>query len=391
MKEQELVDFQAQIRPLLADRCFQCHGPDGSAREGNLRLDRFEGATADLGGYKAVVPFDLEASELVYRTGDKVFEEERMPPLDSGLILKPEEAELLHRWIEQGAVYKKHWSFTPIPGEVLVPQPQNSDAWVRDPLDAFVLAGLQQKGLSPNREAERTTWLRRVSFALTGLPPRPDTILTFLADESDDAHERQVDNLLASPHLGERFARIWLDLARYADTYGYQADMARRVWPYRDWVINAYNSNQPFDAFLQEQLAGDLLPEATRAQRLATAFQRLHRQTNEGGSVEEEFRAEYVADRVQTVGTAFLGLTFECARCHDHRFDPILQEDFYGLSAFFDNIDESGLYSHFTNATPTPALLLPDAVQERAMELADQALDTAETRWASAVKQARGA
>ena len=225
-------------------------------------------------------------------------------------------------------------------------------------IDAFVRARLAKDGLSPSPSASPDVLLRRLSFNLTGLPPTPAEIDALLADPSPAGYARAVDRLLASPAYGERMASDWLDLARYADTYGYQADVTRDMSPYRDWVISAFNRNLPYDQFLTWQLAGDLLPNATREQRIATAFNRLHRQTNEGGSIEEEFRTEYVADRVNTFGTAMLGLTLECARCHDHKFDAITQRDYFSLFAFFNSIDESGLYSHFTNATPSPSLLL---------------------------------
>ena len=225
-----------------------------------------------------------------------------------------------------------------------------------NPIDAFVRARLDQEGLSPATRASSETLIRRLAFNLTGLPPSPAEIDAFLGDRAPGAYERLVDRYLASPAYGERMAMDWLDLARYADTYGYQNDVERDMSPYRDWVIAAFNRNLPYDQFLTWQLAGDLLPNPTREQRIATAFNRLHRQTNEGGSIEEEFRTEYVVDRVNTFGMSMLGLTLECARCHDHRFDPITQRDYYSLFAFFNNIDESGLYSHFTNATPSPSM-----------------------------------
>lgn len=255
-----------------------------------------------------------------------------------------------------------------------------NDGWPRDDLDRFVLDRLEREGLRPSPEADRETWLRRESLDLTGLPPTPEETDAFLADTRAGARERQVDRLLASPRYGERMASQWLDLARYADTYGYQSDVYRAMWPWRDWVVDAFNRNLPYDRFLTWQIAGDLLPEPTREQIIATAFQRHHRQTNEGGSVEEEFRLEYVADRTNTFGTVFLGLTLECARCHDHKYDPISQEEYYGLSAFFSGIDESGLYSHFTDAVPTPSLLLPDEEQEGAIAKAEQRIAAAEAR-----------
>jgi hypothetical protein len=251
----------------------------------------------------------------------------------------------------------EHWSLQPLPEQVAVPAVQNT-TWPRNAIDHFVLAALEHRGLAPAPATGRERWLRRVSLTLTGLPPSLAELDAFRADPRPDAHARVLDRLLHSPRYGERMASDWLDLARYADTYGYQADVYRPVWPWRDWVVDAFDRNLPYDAFLTQQLAGDLLPDATREEILATAFNRLHRQTNEGGSVEEEYRVEYVADRVHTFGTAFLGLTLECARCHDHKFDPLSQREYYALFAYFQNQDESGLYSHFTDATPTPALTL---------------------------------
>ncbi len=266
-----------------------------------------------------------------------------------------------------------HWAFA-APQEQPLPQVADSN-WVGDDLDRFVLAHLEQRGLLPSQPAPASTWLRRVSFVLTGLPPSPEEAAAFLGDSLEGARERVVDRLLGSERFGEHMASAWLDLARYADTYGYQSDVAREVWPWRDWVIGAFNENLPYDQFVQWQLAGDLLPDPSLDQRLATAFNRLHRQTNEGGSTEEEFRIEYVADRVNTFGTAFMGLSLECARCHDHKSDPISQEDYYALCGFFASIDESGLYSHFTHSVPTPTLHLPTAQQTTAAQLAqDQVL-----------------
>ncbi|MEC7583588.1 MAG: DUF1549 domain-containing protein [Planctomycetota bacterium] len=369
------VDFQRQVRPILSDRCFLCHGPDAAARKADLRLDTQAGSRRDLGGYAAIVPGDASASELIRRiTTDD--DDDRMPPRHAKLELSPAEVVVLERWIDQGAVYTPHWAFEPpVAAE---PPVVRDESWPQDPVDRFVLARLEARDLQPSPRASRHEWLRRVTFVLTGLPPTPEEVQAFVADDRAEAHEVVVDRLLASPHFGERMASPWLDLARYADTYGYQSDVGRRVWPYRDWVIQAYNDNLPYDDFLRWQLAGDLLPEATAEQRIATAFNRLHRQTNEGGSVEEEFRVEYVSDRVHTMGTAFLGLTLECARCHDHKFDPISQREYYQLANYFDDIDECGLYSHFTSATPTPAMNLPSAQQEQALAVAEAAVAQAE-------------
>ncbi|MEY2429913.1 MAG: hypothetical protein QOJ40_2798 [Verrucomicrobiota bacterium] len=379
-KAAEGVDFNFEVRPILADRCFKCHGPDEKARKAKLRLDLPESAYAirdQKTGTRAIVSGHPEQSEL-YRRITATDEDERMPPLKSNLSLNDAEKELLRRWIAEGAQYKPHWAFIPV-GKVAVPKPDTTSphpgplpfgrgegedrarTWsgeTRNPIDSFVLARLARDGLKPAPEASRETLIRRLSFDLRGLPPTLKEIDDFLADTSTNAYEKVVDALLASPAYGEHQARQWLDLARYADTYGYQSDVERDMSPWRDWVIRAFNENLPYDRFLLWQLAGDLLDSPTRDQVLATAFNRLHRQTNEGGSIEDEFRTEYVADRVQTAGTAFLGLTVGCARCHDHKYDPITQKDFYRMSAFFNNIDESGLYSHFTAATPSPTLLL---------------------------------
>jgi hypothetical protein len=301
----------------------------------------------------------------IFAKDDKV----RMPPPDSNLRLTGPEKALLKRWIALGADYGEHWSFRPV-AAVAPPAPANA-AWARNPVDAFLLARLEAEGLAPSPEAAPETLLRRLAFCLTGLPPTIAELDAFLSDPSPDAWSRAIDRYLASPAYGEHMALDWLDLSRYADTYGYQSDVDRDMSPWRDWVIRAFNENLRYDEFLRWQLAGDLTPGGPdRDQRIATAFNRLHRQTNEGGSIDEEFRVEYVADRVATFGTAMLGLTLGCARCHDHKFDPISQRDFYSLSAFFDNIDESGLYSHFTRATPTPALpLWPEGAEARHAEI----------------------
>src|SRR5262245_16136041 len=349
------VDFTTQIRPLLSDRCFRCHGPDATKRKKELRLDVAAGAFKALDdGWAVVKPGNPERSELIRRVFAE--DDDMMPPSESHLSLSDAEKALLLRWVKEGADYKPHWSFLPVRSPAM--PMRSSDGANRDPIDVFVDKRLADAGLRPAPPASREAFIRRAALTLTGLPPTVDEIDVFLSDTSPQAFEHVVDRYLASPAYGERMAMDWLDLARYADTYGYQNDVDRDMSPYRDWVIRAFNTNLPYDQFLTWQLAGDLLPGATRDQRIATAFNRLHRQTNEGGSNDEEFRTEYVADRVNTFGTAMLGLTLECSRCHDHKFDPITQRDYFSLFAFFNNIDESGLYSHFTNATPTPALLL---------------------------------
>lgn len=309
----------------------------------------------------------------------------QMPPPDSNLSLSNEEKNLLDKWIASGAAFDKHWSFKNLPAKVDVPRA--GDSWARNEIDRFVTRKLDREGVSPKREAEKTTLLRRVTFALTGLPPTPEEIDAFLENESPTAYEDAVDRLLSSSHYGERMAVNWLDLARYADTFGYQQDKYRAVWPWRDWVVQSFNRNMPFDQFVVWQLAGDLLKNPTREQKLATAFNRLHRQTNEGGSIEEEFRTEYVVDRVDTFGAAFLGLTVGCARCHDHKYDPLPQKEYYQLFAYFNNIDESGLYSYFTSAMPTPTLDLATPDQAKRLKQLEQQLREAESRVAEVRKE----
>jgi hypothetical protein len=382
------IDFTSQIRPLLSDRCFRCHGPDASKRKAKLRLDVREGAFKQMNaGWAIVKPHDPGKSELVRRIFSEDYDD-MMPPADSKLSLSDEEKALLKRWVSQGADYRPHWSFAPV---AVAPPAIRDGSAATNPIDVFVRARLEQAGLSPAPPASREVLIRRLAFDLTGLPPSTADIDAFLADQSRGAYERVVDRYLALPAYGERMATDWLDLARYADTYGYQADFDRDMSAYRDWVIGAFNRNLPYDQFLTWQLAGDLLPKPTRDQRVATAFNRLHRQTNEGGSIEEEFRTEYVVDRVNTFGTAMLGLTVECARCHDHRFDPITQRDYYSLFAFFNNIDESGLYPHFTRATPSPSLLLwPAATQRRHQRLAEE-IREAESKLPQIARSARPA
>jgi hypothetical protein len=352
------VDYNFQVRPLLADRCFTCHGPDEKKRKAKLRLD--DPAVAR----RVLVPGKPDESELVRRV-TSTDPAERMPPAKSNLALDKGEIELLRRWVAEGAEYKPHWAFIPPPDRV--PVPAVGDArWPAGTLDHFVLARLEREGLRPSPAAPKEDWLRRVTFGLTGLPPTVEEVDAFLADNSPAAFGRVADRLLASPRFGERLATDWLDAARYADSFGYQADGDSNVWPWRDWVISAFNDNLPFDQFVTWQLAGDLLPSATRTQRLATAFCRLHRMTNEGGSIPEEWRNEYVSDRVHTVGTSLLGLTMECTRCHDHKYDPLTMKDYYGLGAFFNSIDEWGTYDSAA-FRPTPTLPLPSPAQERAL------------------------
>ncbi len=364
------VDFSRDILPILSDKCYHCHGPDEQARKAELRFDTKAGAFRVQDGSAVIVPGKSADSELIVRV-TSTDPEEVMPPKSANRDLSPQQIELLKRWIDQGAKWGTHWAFVP-PQRAALPEVKQTD-WVRNGIDRFILQKLEQQGLQPAAAANKTTLIRRLTFDLTGLPPTLPEIDAFLADELPQAYERLVDRLLDSPRFGERMAVEWLDIARYADTHGYQMDRFRPVWPYRDWVIQAFNQNLPFDQFLTWQLAGDLLPQPTKNQRLATAFNRLHMQNEEGGVVEEEFRVAYVTDRVNTMGTAFLGLTFECCRCHDHKYDPLSQKDFYSLFSFFQNIDESGQTSYFTAAMPVPTLLLSDeATDDRLASLEQQ-------------------
>lgn len=352
------VDFTRDVRPILSDRCYFCHGPDAERREAGLRLDTAEGAHE-----WAIVPGKPDESEVVSR----VFStdaELMMPPPSSKIKLTQREKSILRAWIAQGAEYDDHWAFVPL-GKGVGQGSAKDDLDLTNQIDLLIARNLELAGLQVAERADPVTLLRRLYLDLTGMPPSLEDADQYLMEDSPDRYERLVDRLLESERYGERMAVDWLDVSRYADTYGYQNDRFRPMWPWRDWVVRAFNDNLPYDQFITWQIAGDLFPNATRDQILATAFNRNHRQTNEGGSVEEEFRAEYVADRVNTFGAAFLGLTLECCRCHDHKYDPISQREYYQLSAFFNNIDESGLYSHFTQAVPTPTLSLSDAQVER--------------------------
>lgn len=358
------VEFNRDIRPILSDKCFFCHGPDQTNRKSKARFDTEAGAKQDLGGRFAVVPGDPARSTLYQRitTANKGL---RMPPVHTGRTLTEEEVGLLKRWIEEGAPWQKHWSFIP-PRRDELPKVKRTE-WLRNPIDHFVLARLEKEGLQPAPEASKATLLRRVSLDLTGIPPSPGELAAFLSDTSDKAYERAVDRLLSSPRYGERMAARWLDAARYADTNGYQTDAERFMWRWRDWVIEAFNTNMPFDRFTVEQLAGDLLPNPTRDQVIATGFNRNHRGNGEGGSIAAEFAVEYVVDRVETTSTVWLGLTMGCTRCHDHKYDPFTQKDFYSLYAFFNNIPEKGKVFKYGNSPP----LIPAPTRDQETRLAE--------------------
>ena len=353
------VDFESQIKPLLSDRCFTCHGPDENSRKADLHLYSREGAMSKLDENLAIIMPGKPEASLLYKRLITDDPDELMPPPESNLALSTKEKELIRRWIIQGADWKEHWAFTQVIKPNL-PKPRNSN-WPKNEIDNFTLAKMESVKIKPSPKAKREKLIRRLSFDLIGMPPALDEIDRFIKNDSPNAYEQVVDRLLGHSRFGEHLAVHWLDLARYSDTYGYQVDRDRYVWPWRDWVIRMFNDNLPYDDFLKWQLAGDLLPNTTDDQRLATAFNRLHPQKVEGGSVPEEFRVEYVADRNHTFGTAMLGLTLECARCHDHKYDPISQKEYYQFFAFFNTIDESGLYSYFTPSVPTPTLLMNSA------------------------------
>jgi hypothetical protein len=358
---QRRLDFNRDIRPILSDKCFACHGPDATAKRIKLRLDSEAAAKADLGqGRRAIVPGDIAKSEIVRRI-TATDEAERMPPSYAPHKLTAQEIETLTEWVKQGAPWQQHWAFIP-PTRPALPGVKNK-AWVRNAIDAFVLARLEKEGLQPSPEADRATLLRRVSLDLTGLPPTLAELDAFLNDTSPNAYEKVVDRLLASPRYGERMAFKWLDAARYADTNGYQIDGDRSAWRWRDWVIEAFNTNKPYDQFITEQLAGDLLPNPTLDQRIATAFNRNHRINAEGGIVPEEYRVEYVVDRVDTTSTVLMGLTLGCARCHNHKYDPFTQKEYYQLSAFFNSIDEDG--HSFDQGNSPPWMAAPTREQQQ--------------------------
>jgi Protein of unknown function (DUF1553)/Protein of unknown function (DUF1549)/Concanavalin A-like lectin/glucanases superfamily/Planctomycete cytochrome C len=378
------IDFGRDIRPILSDKCFACHGPDALNNKSPLRFDTEAHAFADLGGgRRAIVRGHPEQSELVRRITAED-ESLRMPPVYSTHKLTKPEIERLTLWVSQGAEWQQHWAFK-APVRPLLPVVKNR-AWPRNGIDSFVLARLEQESLKPAAEAGRATLIRRVSFDLTGLPPTPKEIDAFLSDPSPKAYEKVVDRLLASPRYGERMAYRWLDAARYADTNGYQLDGEREMWRWRDWVIEAFNRNQPFDQFVIEQLAGDLLPNPTLEQRMATAFNRNHRGNSEDGLVPEEFAVEYVVDRVDTVSTVFLGLTMGCTRCHNHKYDPFTQKEYYQLYAYFNSLPEDGRFSNFGNSRPwMPA---PTRVQQQQLRSLDTKIVLAKRRLAASLREA---
>ncbi|MFN0166564.1 MAG: DUF1553 domain-containing protein [Bryobacteraceae bacterium] len=393
------LEFNRDVRPILSGRCFTCHGPDRNTRKSALRLDLEASAKAGLGkGRRGIVPGSPARSE-VYKRIVSTSKTLRMPPAYAGHdALTPRDIGVIERWIEQGAAYQKHWSFLP-PERPSIPA--ISGTGPRNAIDHFLLARLEREGLRRMPEADRPTLIRRLSLDLTGLPPTPAEALAFLNDASPQAYETVVDRLLASPRYAERMAIRWLEGARYADTNGYQSDGPRDMWRWRDWVIDAFHRNMPFDQFTIEQIAGDLLPNASVSQKVATAFHRNHRTTAEGGIVDEEFRVEYVADRVETTGAVWLGLTVGCARCHDHKFDPITQREFYQLFAFFNNVPERGFVFNFGNEEPYIKAPLPEqqakldefdrrvAESESRVTKLQPAVDKTRARWEKKIAKAK--
>lgn len=372
----DVISFNFHVKPILSDNCFLCHGPDAGTREAGLRFDTKEGAFAALGELKdhyAIVPGNTEESKLVYRVTNKD-PKVRMPPADSNLSLSEYEKKVLVKWIEQDAKWESHWSFIP-PVKPDVPDIINID-WANNEIDHFIARKFESKGLKPSDKASKEKLLRRLYFDLTGLPPQIAAIDEFLNDKNANAYEKVVDQLLNSKAYGERMSSDWLDVARYADSHGYQDDLERTMWPWRDWVIHAFNTNIPFDTFVTWQLAGDLLDNATKEQILATGFNRNHKITQEGGVVDEEYRVEYVMDRTITTSKALIGITMECGRCHDHKYDPISQREFYQMFSFFNQVKEKGRIEYGEIPTPymeltneliseeVPFIHKPDSIKE---------------------------
>jgi hypothetical protein len=382
----EDLRFNRDIRPILSENCFFCHGQDPKHREADLRLDQRDEAIKDNDGVFAIIPGHPEKSEILKRMVSHDADDQ-MPPPESNRKVTPAQIELIRRWIAQGAPYEKHWSFVP-PEKASAPK-LNDASWARQPFDRYVLAKLETEKLQPSAEAKPATWLRRAAFDLTGLPPTPTEIAAFEADAAkrgEAAYAAAADRLLSSTRFGERLAQDWLDVARYADTHGFNNDSSRSMWRWRDYVIESFNANLPFDRFVTEQLAGDLLPNPTPDQRLATAFNRNHVINSEGGIIDEEYRVEYVADRVRTTSTALLGLTMECARCHDHKYDPIGEKDYYRMFAFFNNVLEYGEDGRIANAVPL--LVTPNPAQikrRREMDERLKAIDIALRAWPESV------
>ncbi|HEV8072359.1 MAG TPA: PSD1 and planctomycete cytochrome C domain-containing protein [Planctomycetaceae bacterium] len=369
------INYSRDIRPILSNTCYKCHGPDEKQRKAGLRLDKKEGAYARLeSGEVAIVPGSSAKSAVWQRLTAKD-PDVRMPPPDSGKTIAPEQIELIKRWIDEGAEFHGHWSLLP-PQHAAAPPVQHPEL-ARNPIDRFVLARLDEEGLAPSPQADKTTLIRRVTLDLTGLPPSLGDVDRFLADQSPNAYEKLVDRLLDSPQYGEQMTRYWLDAARYGDTHGMHLDNERSIWPYRDWLIRSFNSNLPFDRFTVEQLAGDLLPNPTLDQRVATGFSRCNVTTGEGGAIDEEFYCRYAVDRVATTGTVFLGLTLGCCVCHDHKFDPVTQRDFYQLFGYFGSLTERAMDGNAL--LPPPTLRLGPPTDEQKIKELKARIETLES------------
>lgn len=384
------LDYNIHVKPILSDKCFACHGPDKAKQKAGLRLDLPDAAQAPLPenpSKVAIHPGDPEGSEVFHRiiSTDPDY---LMPSPESHLSLSSKDKAILIKWIEDGAEYKPHWAWVK-PQSYDIPESDLDDRAI-NPIDYFIFETLDKEGLKPSKEADKELLLRRITLDLTGLPPTLDEIDAFVKDKAPDAYEKQVDRLLNSPHYGEKMAVQWLDLARFADSHGYTVDRLRDMSPYRDWVIQAFNRNYPYDKFIQWQLAGDLVPNPTRETILATAFNRNHQQNLEGGIIEEEFQSEYVVDRTNTFGEAFMGLSVGCARCHDHKYDPISQKNYYEIFSFFNNVREAGQIS-WDNALPTPTLLLPTEQQEKIMAFLNKDIEASENKEDSLKQTTTGA
>jgi hypothetical protein len=383
------VDFNRDIRPIMSDTCFHCHGFDASSRKGGLRLDiREEALKAGKSGEVAIVPGKPEQSEIIKRifTSD---EDDVMPPKSAHKDLTPAQKELFRRWVAEGAEYQNHWAFTP-PKRPEAPKVADKKTPAQNPIDNFILARLGREKLQLAPEADRITLIRRLSFDLSGIPPTPAEVDAFLADKSPNAYEKLVDRLFASPRYGERMAMQWLDYARYADSHGFQTDSSRQMWPWRDWVINAFNDNKPFDKFTVEQIAGDLLHAPTLPQIVATGFNRNHRINGEGGIIDEEWRIENIIDRVETTGATWMALTLNCTRCHDHKYDPITQKEFYQFFAYFNSVDETGVIrgaSNRSGGNPDPFVKVPSPEQTVQLALLEEKARAAQSKVTEAQKE----
>lgn len=368
------VDFRRDVLPILTNNCFTCHGPDAGARKAKLRLDLKDGALRKV---DPIIAPGKKAESALFERVSSPDPDEQMPPPKSGKSLTASQIETLGRWIDQGAVWKGHWAFEPVV-RPQVPTTRHA-GWAKNPIDAFVLSKLESLGLEPTPPAPDYVMIRRLALDLIGLPPTIEEVEVFTADPRPNKYESLVDRLLDSPHHGERMAMDWLDLARYADTNGYQNDFARVMWPWRDWVIQAFNRNEPYDQFLTEQLAGDLLAKPTLEQRIATGFNRNNRTVTEAGSLDEEWRIENAVDRIETTATTFMGLTLGCARCHDHKYDPVTQQDFYKFMGFFTSLNEQGVYTEQRGNVGPLISLASEAQKQRLGEL-NKAIETAKAK-----------